>query len=354
MAAVAPAPSDPALLTQAARLCAEAGRPAPIGLHPLPGGKNNRVFRLVLKDGCQLVLKSYFQHPNDTRDRLGAEWAFLSHAWGCGVRSVPEPVAHDRDAHLGLYGFVVGEKLSADAISASHVGAAADFVCSVNAGPRPALRPGSEACFSIADHLERIDRRVDRLDALDPEAPDVDRAARLVEQSLKPCWDRVRADIVEGSAAASLAVAAPFPDSDIIASPSDFGFHNALWQSGHGLCFLDFEYAGLDDPAKLAGDFFSCPEIPTPGEHFAFFVDELCRRLGLSDATRQRMGLLRDAYRIKWACIVLNDFIPHHDARRRFADQGDRAARCAAQLEKAAALISMTARRSAGKTRDHL
>ena len=340
MAAIAPAPSDPALLTQAARLCAEAGRPAPVGLHPLPGGKNNRVFRLGLEDDSQLVLKSYFRHPNDTRDRLGAEWAFLSHAWGRGVRSVPEPVANDRDAHLGLYGFVVGEKLAADAISAAHVEAAADFVCAVNTAPRPALRPGSEACFSIADHLERIDRRVDRLGALDPEAPDVDRAARLVKRSLKPHWNQVRASIVESCTTAGLAAEAPFPDGDIIASPSDFGFHNALWQPGRGLCFLDFEYAGLDDPAKLAGDFFSCPEIPTPGEHFSFFVDVLCRHLGLSDATRTRMGLLRKAYRIKWACIVLNDFIPHHDARRRFADRGDRAARCAAQLDKAAALIA--------------
>ena len=340
MAAVARVPSDPALLTSAARLCAEAARPAPVGLHPLPGGKNNRVFRLTLEDGSQLVLKSYFQHPNDTRDRLGAEWAFLNHVWARGLRCVPEPVAHDRVAHVGLYGFVAGEKLAAAAVSAAHVREAADFVCALNAGPLPTLRAGSEACFSITDHLERIDRRVNRLGVLDPEAPGVDRAAGLVERLLKPHWSRVRAGIVEGCTAAGLAAENPFSDGDIIASPSDFGFHNALWQPGRGLCFLDFEYAGLDDPAKLAGDFFSCPEIPTPGEHFSFFVDVLCRRLGLSDAARVRMGLLREAYRIKWACIVLNDFIPHHDARRRFADQGDRTARCAAQLDKAAALIA--------------
>jgi hypothetical protein len=50
--------------------------------------------------------------------------------------------------------------------------------------------------------------------------------------------------------------------------------------------------------------------------------------------------MLLNAYRIKWACIILNDFLPLGDARRAFADEGDRAARCAAQLAKAEAKLS--------------
>ncbi len=53
------------------QLVRRAGRADPIELVPLPGGKNNRVFQVRLADGSSLVLKSYFAHPHDTRDRLG-------------------------------------------------------------------------------------------------------------------------------------------------------------------------------------------------------------------------------------------------------------------------------------------
>ncbi|WP_375596531.1 phosphotransferase [Algihabitans albus] len=345
MAAALASPDDATLLAQAAGLTAEADRPAPVALEQLSGGRNNRVFRLTLADDSSLVLKSYFRHQHDPRDRLGAEWDFLTFAWARGVRCLPEPLACDRAAQLGLYGFVGGAKLPPEGIARSHVEAAADFVCAVNQGTRPraALKPGSEACFSLADHLERVDRRVERLRRLDPQAPHVEAAAALVADRLVPHWQGVKTDVMEACSAAGATLEAAFPESEIIASPSDFGFHNALWQSGRGLTFLDFEYAGWDDPAKLAGDFFNCPEIPTPPEHFGLFVETLSRRLALGEAAHARMYLLRDAYRIKWACIVLNDFLPHDDARRHFANQGDREARCAVQLAKAESLIAKTA-----------
>jgi len=338
------APDEVALLAQAAKLCAEAGRGRPLALTQLSGGKNNRVFRLYTDDG-PLVLKSYFQHPQDSRDRLGAEWNFLSYAWARGVRCVPEPLACDRDGRLGLYTFAGGDKLPAEGITADHVRAAADFVSAVNRRPHDgaqAIKPGSEACFSVADHLERVDRRVARLATLDREAPHAEAARTLVAERLAPRWQSVKACILEVCGAAGVDPAARLPEAEVIVSPSDFGFHNALSQDGRGLVFLDFEYAGWDDPAKLAGDFFACPEIPTPPQHFDLFVETLCGRLGLGEAARYRIAMLRDAYRIKWACIVLNDFLPHDDARRRFARQDDRAARCAAQLDKAEALIART------------
>jgi hypothetical protein len=336
-----PPSEDAELLRAAARLCAEAGLPPPSALSRLAGGKNNRVFRLDLEDGSPRVLKSYFRHESDPRDRLGAEWGFLTFAWARGVRAAPEPIACDRAEGLGLYSFVPGGKLAADAITAAHVEAAAGFVAAVNAPPRrtAALAPGSEACFSIADHLGRIGSRVARLARLDPGAPHLEQAVAVVDDVLRPTWDRVRDRVADACAASGVTQHQPLPDAEIIASPSDFGFHNALWADGRGLAFLDFEYAGRDDPAKLAGDFFGCPEIPTPPEHFALFADTLAERLKLPEPARLRMDLLRDAYRIKWACIILNDFLPTDDARRRFAEQGDRAARCAGQLAKARAKL---------------
>ena len=42
-------------------------------------------------------------------------------------------------------------------------------------------------------------------------------------------------------------------------SPSDFGFHNTILEDDGDLKFLDFEYFGRDDPAKLMADFIWHP-----------------------------------------------------------------------------------------------
>jgi hypothetical protein len=99
--------------------------------------------------------------------------------------------------------------------------------------------------------------------------------------------------------------------------------------------FLDFEYAGSDDPAKLASDFFCQPEIPVPPGLHATFIARMAEGFGLDDKGQARCRMLLDAYRIKWTCIILNDFLPVGAARRAFADAGAWAARCAVQLAKA-------------------
>ena len=47
-----------------------------------------------------------------------------------------------------------------------------------------------------------------------------------------------------------LSMSAALPKETRCLSPSDFGFHNALLEATGKLRFVDFEYAGWDDPAK--------------------------------------------------------------------------------------------------------
>src|SRR5579863_7488224 len=100
-------------------------------LFPLPCGGNNRVFRVEV-DGQRVLLKAYFQHPEDRRDRLGAEYSFCTFAWDNGVRSLPRPLACDRSNHLGLYEFIEGRKLLPEEIGEDAVRQAMTFFAEVN------------------------------------------------------------------------------------------------------------------------------------------------------------------------------------------------------------------------------
>src|SRR5262245_12962861 len=100
------------------RLLDAAGIGGAFALTALPGGGNNRVFRARVGSASFLV-KSYFRHPADSRDRLGTEYGFVRFAWDHGIRQVPRPYAMDAESGLGLYEFVEGRKLAAGEVDAN-------------------------------------------------------------------------------------------------------------------------------------------------------------------------------------------------------------------------------------------
>jgi hypothetical protein len=330
-----PAVPDAALLALAGRLSERAGRGRVRALTRLAGGNNNQVYRIEIEAGEALVLKRYFSDPRDPRDRLAAEWDFLQQAWARGVRTVPEPLACDAVARAGLYGFVPGRKLRAEELTQAHIDAAVDFVLAINAAPRDPLAPASEACFSLAEHIATVERRVARLAGLDAGAPHAKEVQRFVAEALLPTWSAVKARLISDARTAGLAMEQMLDAREGCLSPSDFGFHNALADQNERLAFLDFEYAGRDDPTKLISDFFCQPEIPVPLHYHSGFLARLADGLELDDAARARCRILLDTYRVKWSCILLNDFLPVGAARRTFADAGERELRCLKQIEKA-------------------
>lgn len=333
--------SEPPVQELGARLAGEAGLGAPQAVEPMTGGRNNRVFRLVCRDGAAVVLKCYHHDPLDPRDRLKAEWSFLSYARARGVCNVPEPIVQDPAAHAALYGFVTGRR--ADAVDEGLAGQAAEFVVAINGPPHDAatLAPASEACFSLGKHLATVDRRVARLADLDADTPLVDQARAFVEGKLVAAWDATKAAVLRQAAARAIPLTRT--TAHAIVSPSDFGFHNALIDAEGRASFLDFEYAGRDDPAKLICDFFCQPELPVPLHFYADFIRHLAVPLGLQEEDLWRARLLLDVYRIKWVCIMLNGFSSVGARRRAFARAHDDEARAALRLNGAERYLSLVA-----------
>lgn len=321
-------------------LAAAAGLPASgLRIDACAGGGNNRVF-IVHAGGDRFVAKYYFRHPSDTRDRLAAEYAFLEYAVGCGVRSVPRPLRRDPERGLALYEFIDGRRIEAPGLGARHADAAADFFLAINA---PAFRAAaarlpaaSEACFAIDEHLALVESRLARLDGIDGTAT-VDAQARAFVELLRSTWagirDGIDAAVAEGRPGAQRA---PLDEASRCVSPSDFGFHNALERPDGSICFLDFEYAGRDDPAKMAGDFFAHPAVPVPAAFKDAFIARTMAFAPDPSGLAARTRLLEPVFRTKWCCIMLNEFLPEAAQRRRFADPGaDSEARRRIQLDKA-------------------
>lgn len=288
----------------------------------LPGGENNRVFRIDVA-GQHVLLKSYFRHPDDPRDRLGAEFKFLSFAWNHGLRCLAKPLGYDEEHALGIYEYLEGVPLRPGHIGEDEIKQAAEFIrllnehkYSENAG---GLANASEACFSLDEHKITVEARVKRLESIDcaklngPDLPD------FIRSELRPAWDRIKWEFEKESERRGIAMNEIIGVEERCISPSDFGFHNAIKGADRRLRFFDFEYAGWDDPAKLVCDFFCQPKVPAPPEYYESFVSQALVGMAELDMIVTRAKLLQPLYCLKWCCISLNEFLPEGKSRRQFS-----------------------------------
>ncbi len=286
------------------------------------GGKNNRLYKLTLQDGKKYVLKRYFKHINDPRNRQKTESLFYEYAEKIKIINISKLIYADSMANASLFEYVDGIKISPSLVSKEDIQMAIEFVNNLNFSlhkfESKNLPIASEACFSINDHLELINSRVTRLYEIKNQYSN-EILTKIIEEILT-CWKKIRQDIVLKVNAEGLNIYSQLLFDDKCISPSDFGFHNAIKKADGSVIFIDFEYAGWDDPAKLVGDFFAQIEVPIPENYVHVFIDSVASNYSNQKEFKFRANLLMPAYQIKWCCIALNFLIPENLERRIFSN----------------------------------
>jgi hypothetical protein len=207
-------------------------------MNPVRGGGNNRILLVRTTDGETALLKSYFQSEHDTRNCFLHEQAFYQLAKVLGLKTTPKMWAADEKERLALFEFVEGQKLSEKEISPSQISDCATFFLRLNEGRTlPLTVPvpiASEACFSFADHVTLIERRVERLkNAVSHDSSMGREAASWIAGALIPAWTNIRRSISENENLEERLL-----QSQWCFSPSDFGFHNAIYPPS-GLLFFE-------------------------------------------------------------------------------------------------------------------
>ncbi len=296
------------------QLCLQYGIEIPFESERIKAGRNSEVWKLFNRTG-QWLLKNYCNRIGDNRDRLGTEFNFLSFLINLGIQNVPKPIGKDLQFNRGIYSFLKGDRLKN--IEAWHITQASDFIKRINqhnsSHLAQSLPQAAEACFSIMDHLNSVQRRIERLTNLDSKLEIEFEAKFFVKAKINQAWIKIRQLIETDSKLTGKSEL--FCESERILSPSDFGFHNSL-QNDDTLFFVDFEYAGWDDIAKLICDFTCQPELPVTKIQAQQFTEELITGRQNSESINYRINRLLPLHRIKWCCILLNEFIDEERQRR--------------------------------------
>jgi hypothetical protein len=337
------------------------------------------------------ALKAYFRHADDQRDRLATEYNSFNYLWANGFREIPQPLACDPEPGWAVYQFIEGEKIPPGEVTEAHVLAAVDFLGRLRELSRePASRKlgeASEACLAPALIVHNVRARLDRLrpeakdqssEAQNPEPETTHHASRITHHASAPSQSEARAasstpadDIalrtelhtfLDRDFTPLLQEVARWSESRLNAagisftteldwagrtlSPSDFGFHNALRRPDGRVIFLDFEYFGWDDPAKMIADFLLHPAMNLPVDLKRTFASAIFRRFADWPGLRMRVESVYPLFGLKWCMIMLNEFLPDSYLRRQFAAAApeDRSALQRRQLEKARQMLAQIRR----------
>ena len=286
-----------------------------LSVTPLSGGANNRVFKIE-SDSGRFLFKSYYHDENDPKDRATTDFNFCTFAWKHGIHFVPEPLGISAQDHAALYEFIEGRRLTPSEITPSIIDQAIAFFVQLNQHrsdlEATQIPAAAEACFSLEEHFSCIQKRMNKLQTIEENQYLGAEAKQFVYDQILPQWKMLIENI-------DLTDPQLLTQEERCLSPSDFGFHNSLLQADSTLRFFDFEYAGWDDPAKMICDFFCQPDLPVPESAFAGFCSLTTENFPFPEKTTHRAKKLFPFYRIKWCCILLNEFLPHSASRRHFA-----------------------------------
>ena len=103
------------------------------------------------------------------------------------------------------------------------------------------------------------------------------------------------------------------------------------------MCFVDFEYAGWDDPAKMVADFFLQPEVPVDQKFFDSFLQETVKG-PQAELQKSRIDILCPVFAVKWCCIIMNPFVRERAQAGHYANPTrDETERKRTQVKKAKA-----------------
>jgi hypothetical protein len=266
----------------------------------LTGGGNNIVYELTSATGDRYAGKVFVAANDAEHDRFKNELAAFSCAEAAGDWSLPRLLAQDQTSRSMIFDWIDGTR--PQNMTPNRLDQFYAFFRQLKAWstdhPDAPIGSAKEACLSIETIGDQIEARRRRLDGLDAD----------LDKFLTTKFDPLCEDLI-----VPLKLQPAFGD-DLdrkyqILSPSDVGLHNCIETEDGKLFFVDFEYFGWDDPAKLVSDFIWHPGSAIGDENAEQIFTEAVEIFGIDPGFEERLRKIWPLYGLRWTLIVLNPFL---------------------------------------------
>lgn len=285
----------------------------------IKAGNNNRLF-LVQTLNDRYLVKVYFK---DERNRLQREFTAFDFLRKNGFQNVPKVYFKNEGLNFAVYSFQEGRVISSLAAGKEQIDSLLDFIIELYkfnySDVLDKFEPAVMACFELQDYLKNIQFRFNRFkeykssQSIHPLVGEFINQVKVIDY-IESEFNRLE-DKVLSSTHKSIS------EFEKKLSPVDFGLHNALFKIDDSVCFVDFEYFGWDDPARIIADFVNHDmQFDLPTVFKQYFVEEYIKRADLAETETERLYLVKELISLEWLTIYLYGMTPEKIATRLHAN----------------------------------
>ncbi len=277
----------------------------------LAGRGNSRIYKLTTNKNNAILLKDYPDLLVDPRPRLLSEVNALKLVEG--LNKTPKVIAFDKLQNIALYEWIKGENFYET--NNNHILQALEFIQNLQQlKGKDSWNLASEACLSAEQLFNQINLRLNRLLKVKNKVLN-DFLFFTFKPLFKKAWARAQINWPSNNFKKDL------PHSMQVFSPSDFGFHNTILEDDGDLKFLDFEYFGRDDPAKLMADFIWHPGMNLNNSQKTQWLKGIITIFNNDSELYIRFNSSWPLYGLRWSLIVLNEFLYDGWHKRTYANK---------------------------------
>lgn len=271
--------------------------------------RNSTIFLLKLNNKKKYVLKRYKYDSYNTRNRLKSEVDAISFFKEIELKNIPKIFYYDEKFSYILMNYIHGRKIKK--IKKIHIKKAISFLKRINENRHKAksLMNASESCFNLSCLFNIINYRYNLLNSSGIDLCNIGLSDILKE--IIALYNNLKRHLEHeyGSLYKDILLKETEKEKRIL-SPSDFGLHNAL-ERRREVIFLDFEYFGWDDIAKLTGDFLFHPGMDLNFDLKKYFLKKILDIFDFVPHLEKRIKIFYPFLGINWTLRLLNEFLPY-------------------------------------------
>ena len=220
------------------------------------------------------------------------------------TNKVVRPIGFSINLNIALYPFIDGGKIKK--ISKNHIRELFNFLNQINQKKGSIKLPlAVDGIKNRKDHIKLCEEKIKQMKRVKPDSLIKKDFSFFLKDKIIPKFIEVKENFIKNDVFTLHKT--KLSQNDMVVSPSDFGFHNII-KSKKNLFFLDFEYAGLDDPIKLICDFYSQPEQSLTLLQKKMFITNIFFKKHSLKQLELNTKIFLPFHKLKWCCIMLKEF----------------------------------------------
>lgn len=271
-------------------------------LSKLSGGINSSVYRVDVDGEAKVVLKKY--RSDIFRDRRKSEFNFLNFLNEAMPGLSPKIINTSKEKNVSLLEWIPGSPCTN--LYSNDIKQFVDFQIELDrlkiSEKSDVIGFASDVVLSPMDLIIEIKKRYENFDnSLLPQDVNL-----FLKEEFLPFFEKRVEFSIQNFNSYYSSFDKPISKEEQTIIASDFGTHNCLKVNDGKLIFIDFEYAGWDNPITSIANFMLHPGMNRSYEYRIEYLETLFEHFNYIKDFKGAYNFLLPLFCLRWCLIVLN------------------------------------------------